>query len=375
MLVCPRCETMYPDGSPERCPNDGSLLYVLGSEGPTQRPWMVGDEIIGKFKLLDQLAKRTGTGQSFRAEQIQLKRTVELRLLPVEGMMKPGDHARFQREVSAWAKVRSPYIVRLYDFGFTERDEPYITLEYTDQGSLRGMIDRHGYLSYDEGLRLSEHILKALQVAHRAQVLHRNVSPESVVLHTLADGSSHYRLTGFALAKHMGDDADDPTAITMTGQVICDPAYMAPESIMAGILEPRTDLYALGVTLYEAFSGQRPFPGDSLSELLAAHVHGIYTPIESHRPDIPLVLKNFIRKLLHHAPQARFISAEEALVALRQLQVNFMDLQSHMTSSELKPLRLRRQRKWLLLIKKIRGLMRRSKKARTSRRRVVRRRR
>ena len=374
MLVCPRCETMYPDGSAERCPHDGSLLYVLGSEGPTQRPWMVGDEIIGKYRLLEQLEKRTGTGDSFRAEQIQLKRTVELRLLSVEGIMKPGDHARFQREVSAWAKVRSPYIVRLYDFGFTERDEPYITLEFTDQGTLRGMIDRNGYLSYEEGLRLSEHILRALQVAHKAQVLHRNVSPESVVLHTLADGTSHYRLTGFALAKHMGDDDDDPTAITMTGQVICDPAYMAPESIMAGILEPRTDLYALGVSLYEAFSGQRPFPGDSLSELLAAHVHGIYTPIESHRPDIPVALKAFIRKLLHHDPQARFTSAEEALQELHHLQVNFIDLQSQVVSSELRPLRLKRQRRWKSLLKKLTGLIRR-KRSRDSRRKVVRRRR
>ena len=365
---------MYPDGSAERCPHDGSLLYVLGSEGPTQRPWMAGDEIIGKYRLLEQLAKRTGTGQTFRAEQIQLKRTVELRLLPVDGIMKPGDHARFHREVSAWAKVRSPYIVRLYDFGFTERDEPYITLEFTDQGTLRGMIDRHGYLSYDEGLRLSEHILRALHVAHQAQVLHRNVSPESVVLHTLADGSSHYRLTGFALAKHMGDDEDDPTAITMTGQVICDPAYMAPESIMAGILEPRTDLYALGVTLYEAFSGQRPFPGDSLSELLAAHVHGIYTPIESHRPDMPLALKAFIRKLLHHDPQARFVSAEEALAELNALRANFTDLQSPAVSSELRPLRLKRQRRWRTLLGTVRSIFRR-KKSRGARRKVVRRRR
>ena len=237
--------------------------------------------------------------------------------------MKPGDHARFQREVETWAKVRSPYVMRLYDFGFTERDEPYITLEFTDQGTLRDLLQRRGYLSFEEGLVLSEHILKALHTAHSAQVLHRNVNPDAVVLHTLADGTSHYRLTGFAVAKHMGDDADDPTAITMTGQVICDPAYMAPESIMMGLLEPRTDLYALGVTLYEAFSGQRPFPGELLSEILAAHVHGAYTPIESHRTEIPIALKEFINHLLHHDPQQRFPSAAAALESLKELQENF----------------------------------------------------
>ena len=359
MLVCPRCETMYPQSDLERCPKDGSLLYVLGSEGPTQRPWTVGDEVAGKYRLVESLMKRTGTGLSFKAEQLRLQRTVELRLLSVDGMMMPGDHARFQREVSAWAKVRSPYIVRLYDFGFTERDEPYITLEFTDQGTLRGLIDRRGYLSYEEGLRLSEHILQALNVAHQSLILHRNVSPESIVLHTLADGSSHYRLTGFALAKHMGDEADDPTAITMTGQVICDPAYMAPESIMMGILEPRTDLYALGVTLYEAFSGQRPFPGQSLSELLAAHVHGTYTPIESHRPDIPLALKHFLQRLLHHDPAARFATAEQALDELRPLRDNLEALEAEAAAAALRPLNLRRESFW----SKLRGWFRRRTKA------------
>ena len=345
MLVCPRCEKMYPSNDLERCPNDGSLLYVLGSEGPTQRPWDVNDTIANKYRILQKLPKRVGTGQSFKAEQIKLQRSVELRLLSNEGMMKPGEQARFQREVSVWSKVRSPYIVRLYDFGFTERDEPYITLELTEQGTLRDLINRQGFLAYEEGLRLSSHILQALATAHQAQVLHRNVSPESVVLHTLSDGQSYYRLTGFAVAKLMGDQEDDPTAITMTGQVICDPAYMAPESIMMGILEPKTDLYALGVTLYEAFSGQRPFPGESLSELLGAHVHGTYTPIESHRPDIPRVLKSFIGRLLHHDPQQRFESAEVALDVLNAIIEDFEQLTANQAviTGEYKPLQLQQE--------------------------------
>ena len=346
MLVCPRCEKMYPSNDLERCPDDGSLLYVLGSEGPTQRPWSIGDMIANKYELLEVLPKRVGTGQSFKAEQLKLKRRVELRLLSNDGMMKPGEQARFQREVSVWSKVRSPYIVRLYDFGFTERDEPYITLELTEQGTLRHLIERQGYLSFEEGLRLSSHILQALDTAHQSQVLHRNVSPSSIVLHTLSDGQSYYRLTGFAVAKLMGDVEDDPTAITMTGQVICDPAYMAPESIMMGILEPKTDLYALGVTLYEAFSGQRPFPGENLSELLGAHVHGTYTPIESHRPDIPKVLKKFLNRLLHHDPKQRFDSAKEALDVLKYIREDFDQIiQGRATvTGEYKPLHLNRTR-------------------------------
>jgi serine/threonine-protein kinase len=314
---------MYPPGAHERCPNDDSLLYVLGHDGPVQKPWGIGDEIAKKYVLIDQLKRKVGAGESFIAEQRRLKRTVELRLLPSDGIMKPGDQARFQREVSTWARLRSPFIVRLYDYGFTNRDEPYIILEFTNEGTLGDLIRQRGHLAYQEAFRLSKHLLQALDIAHQAQVMHRNLNPDAVVLHTLADGTSHYRLTGFAVAKHIGDEDNDPTAITMTGHVVCDPAYMAPESILKGILEPRTDLYALGVTLYEAFAGQRPFPGETLSELLAAHVQGTITPLEYYRPDIPIALKNFITKLLHKEPEHRYVSALEALEELEHLQIDF----------------------------------------------------
>ncbi len=326
MLICPRCQEMFPPGSHERCPRDGTLLYQLGHEGPTRKQWGVGDVIANKYTLLEELHKKVGAGKSFKAEQLRLKRVVELRLLPSDGMMLPGDQARFEREVGTWARLRSPYVVRLFDHGFTERDEPYITLEYTELGTLDDLLKRNARLTYSEGVRLSEHLLQALDAAHQAQVLHRDVNPNAVVLHTLADGSSQYRLTGFAVAKHLGDEQDDPTAITMTGQVICDPAYMSPESIMLGVLEPRTDLYALGVTLYEAFTGQRPFPGATLSELLEAHVKGRHIPIEELRPDIPLPLKTFLDRLIHRDPNLRFGSAMEALTDLRLMRVDFKAL-------------------------------------------------
>jgi eukaryotic-like serine/threonine-protein kinase len=355
MLICPRCEKMYPPGQYERCPNDDSLLYVLGHEGPTRKPWGPEDVIAEKYKLVEEVHRKTGTGLTFKAEQIRLKRIVELRLLPSDELTKPGDQARFQREVSTWARLRSPYIVRLYDHGFTERDEPYISLEYTAQGSLSDALRTDGFLSYHEGLKLSEHLLQALDIAHQSQVLHRDVNPHAVVLHTLADGSSHYRLTGFAVAKHLGDVDNDPTAITMTGQVICDPAYMAPESIMLGILEPRTDLYALGVTLYEAFSGYRPFAGDGLSDLLAAHVHGTPTPIETYRPNIPTPLSQFLSRLIAREPEKRFANALEALNALRQLNVDWRAIErqaNREADKEVKPLTL----KLGLLQKLIKGL-------------------
>ncbi|MEZ4464525.1 MAG: protein kinase [bacterium] len=273
MLICPVCESIYPAGTYDRCPQDGAPLYVFG-EGEVKKLFEPGDKVGGKYEIIEEIARRGGAGRTFRARQTNLDREVELRILPADSLIKPGDQARFQREVETWGKLRSDFLVRLYDSGFTEDGAPYMALEYMPGGTLGQRLRIAGPLA-DAQLRVvAEHALKALDAAHQAGVLHRDISPDALVLGKRADGRPYCRLTGFGLAKLMDDMEDDPTAITMTGQVIGNPAYMAPETMMLGTLEPRTDLYSLGVTLYELASGRRPFVGDSLADLLAAHVRG-----------------------------------------------------------------------------------------------------
>ncbi len=318
MLICPLCERVYPPETHTRCPEDGALLYVLGTEGPAKRPLGVGDSIAGKYELIEELTGRGGAGRTFRAMQTALQREVELRVLPDNSITKPSDHARFQREVATWGRLRSDYIVRLYDSGFTENNAPYMALEFVRGGSLGQQLAQLGPLPLATGRVVAEHTLMALQAAHQANVLHRDLTPEALVMDVRADGRPTVRLTGFGLAKHMGDDDDDPTAITMTGQVIGNPAYMAPETIMMGVLEPRTDLYGLAVTLYELLTGRRPFVENSLAQMLAAHVQGQPDPIRMHRPDIDPPLEHLIDTLLRKSPDERFADAGVALAALRQ---------------------------------------------------------
>lgn len=316
MLLCPVCESIYPAGTYDRCPQDGAPLYVFG-EGEVKRPHEPGDVVAGKFEIIEEIARRGGAGRTFRARQKNLDREVELRILPADSLVKPGDQARFQREVETWGKLRSDYLVRLYDSGFTDDSSPYMALEYVPGGTLGQRLRIAGPLS-DSTLRVvAEHALKALGAAHEAGVLHRDISPDALVLGKRADGRPYCRVTGFGLAKLMGDMEDDPTAITMTGQVIGNPAYMAPETIMQGWLEPRTDLYGLGVTLYELATARRPFPGDSLADLLAFHVRGVPAPIRQFRPDLDHSLKQVIEGLLEKDPNRRFQTAGDALTKLQ----------------------------------------------------------
>lgn len=325
MLICPVCESIYPPNSYERCPQDGAPLYVFG-EGEVRKRFEPGDLVVGgKYEIVEEIARRGGAGRTFRARQVNLDREVELRMLPDDSLTKPGDHARFQREVSTWGKLRSDYLVRLFDSGFTDDNAPYMALEYVPGGTLGQRLRIAGPLS--EGLMrvVAEQALMALDAAHTAGVLHRDISPDALVLGKRSDGQVYCRLTGFGLAKVMGDLDDDPTAITMTGQVIGNPAYMAPEQIMMGTLEPRTDLYSLGVTLYELASGERPFPGTSLAELLALHVRETPIPISSRRPSLDIALRTVIDRLIARDPAERFQSAREALETLRDQYVAFDD--------------------------------------------------
>ncbi len=319
MLICPVCERMYPPGSEERCPDDDSLLYALGDatvDGPKLAP---GTVVAGKYELIEEMERRGGAGRTFKARQTRLDRVVELRVLPQNTITKPADHARFQREVETWGRLRSDHLVRLYDSGFTERNAPYMALELVDGGSLGHKVRTDGPLPTATVRVVADHTLRALESAHGGNVLHRDVSPDAIVMGRRPDGEPYARLTGFGLAKHMGDEDDDPTAITMTGQVIGNPRYMAPETIMLGVLDPRTDLYALGVALYELLAGQRPFKGESLADMLKAHVQGTPNPLRVARPEVTPGMQRFIERLLEKDPEARFQSAADARAALDEV--------------------------------------------------------
>jgi len=310
---------MYPPESHERCPEDDSLLYALGeggADGPKLKP---GETVAGKYELLEEMERRGGAGRTFKARQTRLARVVELRVLPQNTITRPSDHARFQREVETWGRLRSDHLVRLYDSGFTENNAPYMALELVDGGSLGQRLRAEGPLPVATVAVVADHALRALEAAHAANVLHRDVSPDALVMGRRPDGEPYARLTGFGLAKHMGDEDDDPTAITMTGAVIGNPRYMAPETIMQGVLDPRTDLYALGVTLFELLAGERPFRGDSLADMLKAHVTGTPNALRSLRAEVAPGTQRFIERLLVRDPTARFQDATEARAALERV--------------------------------------------------------
>ena len=319
MQACPICHREFEDDSLTLCPNDGSLLYAVESVKECFEP---GTVIAGNYKILEEIPERGGAGRTFKVWQMNLERTAEMRILPKK-TLSPSEHGRFRREVDAWSKLQSDYWVHLYDAGFTEQGAFFIVLELvhdSDGAPAREFLQRGGPFPLVLMPTIAEHALLGLSAAHREHIVHRDISPDSLILISRADGGVHCRLTGLGFAKPFGQLNGDVTCVTQTGQLVGHPSYMAPEAIMDETWDERSDLYALGVTLYELMAGQLPFEARNLEDCLSAHVEHKMTPLKKLRRDADERFCAFIEKLMARRPEDRYQNAEEALVALHVLQ-------------------------------------------------------
>lgn len=317
MFVCPQCARAFTEEGVDRCPDDGSLLYAVGdasTEGKTRLA--PGAEIDGKYTLVHELPRRGGAGRTWIAYQKNLERHVELRLLPPSLVRGPTEQARFQREVQAWSKLHDDHLARLFDSGFTEDGAAYMALEIVEGGLAGDVLRAEGPLNWRDWATVALQSLKGLQAAHDVGVLHRDISPDAIVIGQTPDGDLHVRLTGFGLAKILAGGDEDPTAITQTGLFVGNPAYMAPEWMMKGQVWTGTDVFALGITLYELAAGARPVHVTTTSEALAAYVRGKPTPLRDHRPDTPQKVQRWMEKMIQFDSEKRFKTPREAHDAL-----------------------------------------------------------
>lgn len=316
MLVCAQCAKVFVKGGLDRCPDDGSPIYEVGDSAPDAVVLAPGVVVAEKFTLVHELPRRSGAGSTWIAHQTALDRHVELRILPKKCVRGPADEARFRREVGLWARLKSDHVARLFDSGSTADGAPYMAVELLQGGLASDALRAEGPLSWPRWQSVALQSLEGLVAAHEAGILHRDVTPDALVLGERSDGTLHVRLTGLGLAKLLAGGDDDPTAITSTGLFIGNPVYMAPEWMMKGIVGVQTDVFALGITLYELACGARPVLVTNNSEALAAYVKGKPTPPKDHRDDTPPKIARWLEKIIQFDPEKRFKTAKEALDAL-----------------------------------------------------------
>jgi serine/threonine-protein kinase len=263
-----------------------------------------------RYRVVDRIGAG-GMGVVLRAVDTRLDRVVAVKLLPRERVPDAGAIARFEREARALAKLSHPGIVQAFDAA-ADRDRHFLVMEYVDGRSLASILDERGSLPAGAAASYVHQAALALAHAHSRGLIHRDLKPANL----LVKPSGEVKLLDLGLARFLQDQiAGD--ALTLEGMGLGTPDYMAPEQFRAArSADERSDVYALGCTLYHALSGRVPFPGSSLEEKARGHASGEPAPIEEIAPDCPMGLVLVARRMMAKRSEDRFQSAREAAEAL-----------------------------------------------------------
>ncbi|GAB4327969.1 MAG: hypothetical protein Kow0037_01930 [Calditrichia bacterium] len=270
---------------------------------------------IGEFELLE-LIQESQAALSFRAFQKSLQQDVFLKILKPHVQNQREWVLRFQREARACARLKHPHIVQVYTLG-EEHGCHYMAMEYVEGESLRQILEREEVLSEADAIKIGRQVLEALQYAHQHKIIHRDVKPGNI----LVSGQGWVKLTDFGLA-HLGEDAE----VTQQGALLGTPAYMAPEQILGEQISAETDIFSLGITLYEMLSGHKPFAGNSYSECIHKILNVQPEPLHQINPKVSQNLSAIIQRAYEKKPKERYSSAGEFLEALNSYEKQELQL-------------------------------------------------
>jgi len=311
--VCPTCLFKYsPDM--ERCPDDNSILAVI------KRDPFIGKMIAEKYQVIEILGMG-GFSTVYKAEQTSLRRAVAVKILHAEFVDKPDKIRRFQHEAESISTLVHSNVASVYDYGVLAQGQPYLVLEYAPGKTLSAVLSDTKVLSPERAVNIFIQCCDGVAAAHRMGIIHRDLKPSNIVL-LESDGVEHVKILDFGLAKVISGDGSASENLTMTGEVLGTPAYMAPEQCMGTAMDLRTDIYCFGCVMYEALSGKLPLEGDSSYEVMHKHINEAPITLSKSGPSVPPRLVRIVNKALQKDPDDRYQSFEELKDALMGVEPN-----------------------------------------------------
>jgi len=264
---------------------------------------------LAHYRILE-LAGGGGMGVVYKAEDLRLSRTVALKFLPPELTRDPESKVRFLQEARSASGLDHPNICTIHEVGETQDGQLYLAMPLYDGETLRKRIER-GPLDIDDAIDIAQQIARGLSKAHRGGIVHRDIKPANLMI--TSDGV--VKILDFGLAKLAG-----MAALTRTGSSMGTPAYMSPEQSRGDEVDHRTDLWSLGVVLYEMVAGRRPFRGEHEQAILYSLLNEPPKPLAQARPEAPPELEKIVQGLLAKDPDERYPAADGVLGDLRALR-------------------------------------------------------
>jgi eukaryotic-like serine/threonine-protein kinase len=303
-MQCPSCQTEV-DASQRFCPKCGGLV---GADAAAVDP-LLGTTIGGKYKIVRMLGEG-GMGSVYEGEQLlgTKVRRIAIKTLHAHLSKDPKVLARFQREVGTIAELEHPNTIQVYDFGSTSDGQLFIAMEFVQGHNVADILEKEGPMSAARAQGIFEQIAGSLGEAHQHGIVHRDLKPDNIVLTERAGKKDFVKVLDFGIAKHSGDEEKNEPKLTQAGMVLGTPPYMSPEQFTGKPVDARSDIYSLGVVVYEMLCGKLPFKADTAWEWASQHMTVAPIAIESttQGANLPRRIRDAISKALAKLPDDRW---------------------------------------------------------------------
>jgi serine/threonine-protein kinase len=329
MIVCPNCQTELIQGA-KFCPSCGGAVPA----GPAEEvDALVGRVIRGNFRI-EKLLGTGGMGRVYRALQISLDKPVVLKILHPQFNSDPQLVQRFHREARAASRLNHANSISIIDFGQSEDGMLFMAMEYLQGRDLFTVLQEEFPLAEERLGRVMIQVCSALGEAHAQNIIHRDLKPENIMVEDRRDQKDFVKVLDFGIAKIQDPKSEDGRALTQQGMVCGTPEYMSPEQARGEDLDPRSDVYALGVLMYQMVTGDLPFKAPTAIGIVTKQITEPPLPPRQARPDLPISpeVEAIILKCLEKAADRRFQKAEELGNAWRKL-LESRAVQAAMSSS------------------------------------------
>ena len=279
----------------------------IASAGPGP---LIGQEIFGTYKLVEVLG-RGGMAVVYKGQHLLTDQAVAIKVLPPDLADQPQVKARFIDEARTLARLEHPNIVTMHNF-LEDAGHLYLIMQFAEGDTFDQIIEREGRVSAADVVAIGIETLKALEYAHGQGVIHRDIKPSNIIIR----GDSSVKVMDFGIAKIVGS-----TKLTVTGQTMGTVRFMSPEQVRGKQVDHRSDLYSLGVSLYQAVVGRTPYDGETHFEIMRKHLSELPPP-PSEFVELPAELEQALLRVLEKRVEARFQSAKEFRQALEAIPVD-----------------------------------------------------